>query len=453
MKIGYINIRSPIPAKGPTGRTVHIQEVCRAWRKLGHEVFIITGTPLSISVDVRIFNLSVPTPLSFDRFRRKIISIASSVYNKIGRRKIVFSNQGKENKLGTNNFVDQSNKISWSPRILYRDIVQIINEYQYDNFVYKYSKEIIETEKPDFLYQRLYFGESTGVRLSEKYKLPLIIEVNASNTFRNEWTIKHTYFFELVRKGMENRVCRKAEAVAVVTSFVKDYLVGQNVPSNKIFINSNGVNLDRYYQSDSLRRKIRKQYSLDDKIVVGFLGNFRPWHDVGTLIQCARIVINKFTGTHFLLVGDGPSRYQFEKMSNAIGIRACMTFTGNVLNEQVPGYINAMDIAVAPIPKGPFFHGSPVKIFEYLAMSKPVITSRYPDIESIITHRKNGILVEPGNKVELANAISELINNKELREQLGIGGRRSVEKSYTWERNAKKILDIYSDIKHKKACV
>lgn len=449
MKIGYINIRSPNPKKGTTGRTVHIQEVCRAWQKMGHEVFIITGSPLSIAVDVKIYNLSVPTPLSFDRLRQKITSIPSSVYRKIKGRNIASINTKKERKLSTNISQNNFKKLSWSPRVLYRDIVQIINEYQYDTFVYKNSKEIIETEKPDFLYQRLIFGELSGIKLAEEYEMPIVMEINSSNTFRNEWTNDHTCFFEIVKRMVENKLCQKADAVVVVTPYVKDYFVKQNISLDKIFVNPNGVDLDCYYQNDSLRQKIRNQYDLDDKILVGFLGNFRPWHDVSTLIHSAKIVLSKAPKAHFFLVGDGPLRHQIEEITNATGMGRCVTFTGNIPNEEVQGYINAMDIAVAPIPKGPYFHGSPIKIFEYLAVGKPLIVSRFPVIESIITDHKNGILVEPGDRMQLADAILELISNRELKERLGKEGRRTVEKNHTWAENAARIVDIYRNIQHK----
>lgn len=447
MKIGYINIRSPNPDKGTTGRTVHLQEVCKAWRKMGHEVFVITGNHLNIAADVKTHNLSVPTPLSFDRCRQKIISILLSIYNMIKGKKIVTPNQGKEKTFPASSVLYDTKKISWSPRNLCRDLIQIINEYQYDKFVYIHSKKIIENEKPNFLYQRLIFGESIGLKLSKEYRIPLILEINASSTFKSEWTMQHTKFYDLIKRAMENKLCRYADAILVVTQTIKNYFVKQDISANKIFVNPNGVDLDRYYPDDIIRQKIRTQYGLDNKIVIGFLGNFRPWHDVFTLIQSAEIVLNIKHDVHFILIGDGPSKNQVESMVREKNIGKYVTFIGSIPNEKVPGHIDSMDIAVAPISKVPYFHGSPIKIFEYQSICKPVIVSRYPDIQSIIDDHKGGILVEPGDKVQLADAILELANNRELRKQLGRKGRLSVEKKYTWERNANKILDIYHHVK------
>lgn len=452
MKIGYINIRSPNPARGPSGRTVHIQEVCRAWQKMGHEVFIITGSPLSIAVDVKIYNLSVPTPLSFDRFRRKIATILSTAYNKIKGRQTVSINSEKERKLSTNISQNNFKKLSWSPRVLYRDVVQIINEYQYDTFVYKKSKEIMETEKPDFLYQRLIFGELAGIKLAKEYELPIVMEINSSNTFRDEWPCGHTLFFEIVKRMLEKKLCQNADAVVVVTSYIRNYFIKQDIQPNKLFVNFNGVDLERYYPDDKLRQIIRKQYDLSKKLIVGFLGNFVSWHDLDTLIHSAKIVLGKVPKVHFFLVGDGPLRLQIEKMINVNGMDGCVTFTGSIANEEVPGYINAMDIAVSPLQKD-HIHGLPIKLFEYLAVSKPVIISKFPDIETVITDHKNGILVEPEDKMQLADAILELISDKGLRKKIGIEGRCLVEKNYSWERNAMKILDIYKNIQHKDLCL
>jgi glycosyltransferase involved in cell wall biosynthesis len=115
--------------------------------------------------------------------------------------------------------------------------------------------------------------------------------------------------------------------------------------------------------------------------------------------------------------------------------------------KDVPGYINAMDITVAPFPKLPDFYFSAIKILEYMAVAKPVVASRYPDTESVISDHVNGILVDPGDSIQLAQALLELLEDKELRVRLGEEARRLVSEKYTWKQTAYKIIKISENLR------
>lgn len=78
--------------------------------------------------------------------------------------------------------------------------------------------------------------------------------------------------------------------------------------------------------------------------------------------------------THLLIVGDGPEREKLERQAESSGLRSDTTFTGKIPYDEVPHYMAAMDIAVAPY-KGENFYQSPMPIFEYMAMGKPIVAS------------------------------------------------------------------------------
>ena len=117
----------------------------------------------------------------------------------------------------------------------------------------------------------------------------------------------------------------------------------------------------------------------------------------------------------------------------------------------MPDYLAAADVLIAPykLKKGfekVGFYNSPVKLFEYMAMGKPIITSNIGQISEIIEHGETGLLIEPGNYKEFASGILKLVENPQLRDKLGFNARAEFERNYTWEMNAMKVIAVYEEL-------
>jgi glycosyltransferase involved in cell wall biosynthesis len=294
------------------------------------------------------------------------------------------------------------------------------------------SKEI------DFIYQRYSRFNWTGVALSVVTGLPLALEVNGSEVWVSRqwdpigqlWLLKR---FERINQ-------RAADLIFVVSDVERHNLIDARVIPEKVIVNANGVDIDRF-RPECGGRDIRGMLGIDDTTVVGFVGTFGPWHGAPVLAEAARAVIPT-TNCHFLFVGDGDQRAQTDSIVKASGVSA--TFTGRMPHEDVPAYLDACDILVSPhVPAtdGSEYFGSPTKLFEYMAMAKPVVASRLGQIAEVIHDRENGLLVEPGDATALARAIEKLAQDKSLRTRLGAAGRQTIIGQYTWRHNAARVFE------------
>jgi glycosyltransferase involved in cell wall biosynthesis len=99
-----------------------------------------------------------------------------------------------------------------------------------------------------------------------------------------------------------------------------------------------------------------------------------------------------------------------------------------------------MDIAVLPDSNA---YGSPMKLFEYLAMGKAVVAPRVGPVEEIVRDGENGLLIEPANAEQLAERVLRLAEDPGLRFRLGQQGRAEVLARHTWRRNAETVLAIH----------
>lgn len=124
------------------------------------------------------------------------------------------------------------------------------------------------------------------------------------------------------------------------------------------------------------------------------------------------------------------------------GLLQLARFTGTVSPDEVPGLLSEMDVAVAPYPEKADFYFSPLKVYEYMAAGLPVVASRIGQLDDLIEHGINGLLVPPGDPYALAEALDSLRRDLELRERLGRTARRDVLRDHTWDAVAARILEL-----------
>lgn len=319
------------------------------------------------------------------------------------------------------------------------------------------AQKIIGHVKPNILFLSAdyislnYFWLSNLVACwkAKQNRLPLVLEVNGPLVYEYQKFIqkpKYLYWdYPLLASTFEKKIWRCADAIICVSNQLKEFLVKAGISPTKISVVPNGADLDKF----SLTVKgenVRKRYHLDDKIIVGFVGSLKIWHGVDNLIKSLRIAVAKNNRLHCLIVGNLDDYPDIHNLINAEEMSDYVTLTGNIPYSSIPKHIAAMDITTVPYPNIENFYFSPMKLFEYMAMAKPVIASRIGQIDEVIRHRGNGYLVKPGDLQELAQGILELADNAELREQIGKNARKTVEENYTWIKNAQAIRNIYETL-------
>jgi glycosyltransferase involved in cell wall biosynthesis/O-antigen/teichoic acid export membrane protein len=287
----------------------------------------------------------------------------------------------------------------------------------------------------EFIYQRYNRFNCAGVLLSALSGLPLILEYNGSEV----WVARNWDPIGLLPllKRFELTNQRRADLMVVVSSTESANLKASGVPAHRILVNPNAVDVDEFHPGCG-GQDLRTQLELEDKIVVGFVGSFGPWHGTEILARAA-CLIGAGSPCHFLFIGAGDHRHQTESILAESGCDAAASFVGAIPHSSISRYLDACDILVAPhipMPDGKPYFGSPTKLFEYLAMGRPVVASRLGQMAELLVNDQTAILVEPGDPSELASAILRLSRDQPLRRRLGASARSLVTSGHTWRHNA-----------------
>ncbi|MCJ7646238.1 glycosyltransferase, partial [bacterium] len=156
-----------------------------------------------------------------------------------------------------------------------------IPEMSYNRILFKEARRIFDRERPGLIYQRYSRNNYTGVTLSLKYKIPLIIEYNGSEIWMaRNWGKR--FIFEGITEKIEILNLKAADLIVVVSDVMKEELLNRGIDEEKILVNPNGFDPEMY-NAEVDGEKIREGYGFKDKVVVGFIGTFGPWHGADVL--------------------------------------------------------------------------------------------------------------------------------------------------------------------------
>lgn len=305
--------------------------------------------------------------------------------------------------------------------------------------------------RPRVLYQRHGRFAFAGALLSALLRIPLVLEYQASEIWlANNWDPARFQKW----LGLCEEVSIAASArIVVLSEALRDELIARGYPENRIILNPAAVDPERFHPGCGGAEVRRRLGVSPNQTLVAFAGSFSYYHGIPVLARAIASLLKRreedprFANLRFVLVGDGLLRSETEEALRPIDKFRAVIFTGLVAHASIPSYLDASDILVSPqIPNAdgqPFF-GSPTKLFEYMAMEKAIVASNLDQLSSVLSHANTAWMVTPGSDTELADAISSLAADSELRRSLGRNARAAALQRHTWRQNAERLLSVLS---------
>ncbi len=348
---------------------------------------------------------------------------------------------------------DRLSGLSIRPRLYqippYRSLEPLgeIREMAYNLKLFVEGLAILRREKPRFLYYRHTGFCLAPLILSRCLTIPLVLEFNSSDDWRARFWKERRYRFWALLKWAERLNLSRSDLVVTVSDICRDQIVKiSGIPKERILVNPNGVNPSRFNPSIS-GAPVRKRLGMTPEgIVVGFAGTFMKYHGVEILAQA---ILNlkrqgRLVGFYFLLLGEGGCQEEIQGRLLASGCGPWVRFPGAIPFSEVQDYLAACDILVSPHHPPPAdvgFFGSPIKIFEYMAMGKAIVASRVGQIAELLSDGREALLIPAGDVQALEEAILKLACDSHLRARLGASAREKAGSSHTWKQNFKGILN------------
>ena len=257
------------------------------------------------------------------------------------------------------------------------------------------------------------------------------------------WGI-HSRFIGFSFRILERWLPTLADSISCASAYLKYLCIRYGVKKKLIF--DAPVGADPEVFNPSLDGGwVKEKYGIKGGCVL-YIGQLHGAQYVEILVEAANIVLHKRPDLKFLIVGEGFLMDKLRKRVFDLGLEEKVIFTGSVLHEDVPSYIAAADVCVAPFRDTEVTRcKSPLKIVEYLAMGKVIVASCVGEVRNMVGGC--GILVEPGSYRKLAEGIMWAFENKDsIYDKVKERSRKRIENKYNWGRTASNILSAYNKI-------
>ena len=313
------------------------------------------------------------------------------------------------------------------------------------------AARVCDTVRPSIIHAasgfRGYDNALKGLALARSRHLPFVYE--ARSFHEHTWAPLYDGIADApltkMRMAQEDRCMAEADVVVTISDAMAREFRERGVDDDKLFIVPNSVD-DHFLASGGGEegRKFRTDHRLEGKTVIGYVSNMSNREGHSVLIDAfARMASDKGEYS-LLLVGDGRTRPDLEKQADRLGVRSSIVFTGTIDHDKIRGAYEAIDVFVVPrLSDYASDYVTPMKPFEAMALSRPVIMSDRPVSREILGDEERGLYFTTGDPEHLAAVIEELILDDEGTKRRAETARKWVRDNRTWRANALLYNNIY----------
>ncbi len=301
----------------------------------------------------------------------------------------------------------------------------------------------IQKDKPDIIHTiglRSY-QSLTALKISKKLNIPLIVSDQGGLTTHP--FLKQSSMFLRILYKIQNyfikQIINHATIISAANEYEKKIFLDINKNSN-VQIIRNGVNLQNLVSKINFKEK----YQIATKFIL-FVGRFSKSKGIETLIHALNIIQNKhkFSDTILVIMGvDFGYEKNMEELIEKFDLSKRIMVIKNPPREDVISAYGESEFLVLPSQ----WELSPLVPLESFAFKKPVISTNSHGIPFTVQDNKNGILVDPENPSQLANAIEKLVLDDNLRERMGLSGYNFVHEECNCVSMAKNSLKLYEQV-------
>jgi glycosyltransferase involved in cell wall biosynthesis len=182
-----------------------------------------------------------------------------------------------------------------------------------------------------------------------------------------------------------------------------------------------------------------------DIFFLSVLDGYHEFKGLDVLLGAIRIAKREMPYLKLIVGGEGAQKDHYMKVSKSMGLGGNVEFVGSVPQKMLVDYYSSCSLFVLP-SIDPTRETFGIVLLEAMACGKPVVATKIAGAAEDIKANKAGLVVSPGDKEKLAEAMLCILKNQELAAKMGTAGRRMVEMKYNWRRVAEQTLELYEEL-------
>lgn len=249
---------------------------------------------------------------------------------------------------------------------------------------------------------------------------------------------------------LERRMYLAADRIVTVGHGYKEQIAAKVPVGDRISVVMNGVDAELFAPRPR-DAEFLKQWGLEKKFVCSYVGTIGMAHGLEVVVRAARILQEQGrTDIAFLIVGDGARRSELERLAAQEGVQQHVIFTGRMSRDQMPTVLASSDACLVHLRKTELFETVvPSKIFETMAMGRPIIMGVRGESREIVKAAGAAIEMEPESETDLVHGLLKLADDAAFRESLSHSARAYVLEHYDRSQQAAKMLKVFEGLVRK----
>lgn len=287
-------------------------------------------------------------------------------------------------------------------------------------------KKIIKNFKPDIVNAHYASGYGTLARMAGAKNL--VISTWGSDVY--SYPYKNKICMHIIRKNFKyaSAIAATSHAMAEQTKRL------QGEKAKDVTVTPFGVDIDLFQISEKKENK---------QPIIGIVKYLEPIYDIPLLIKAFAIVAKESEVKPLLhIYGDGKLRGELEQLTRDLGVEQYVTFFGTIPNKEVPQALQNFDIFVNCSLRESFG----VAIVEAMACKLPIVATDTEGFREVVVDGETGYVLKDREPETMAAAFRTLLDNPELRREMGENGRKRVLEEYDWERNVDVMEKLFESV-------
>lgn len=404
MKILFLSHYFPPEVNAPATRTY---EHCKQWVKDGHEVTVISCVPHH------------PMGKAYPGYSNKLVHVEyKDGIKAIKILTYITANEGFAKR--TFNYV------------FYMLMAILVAPFL--------SKaDVVISTSPQF------FNGLAGYFVSRMKRAKWVLEIRdlwpesivAVGAIKNEKIIK-------ALEAVESFIYRKADHIVPVTNAFRKHILERGGRDDRITVIRNGVDLG-FFAEQPVDEAFAESIGVKGKFVAAYVGTHGMAHGLDVILEAAE-KLRERDDIVFLTAGDGAERARLEQEATRRGLKNVIML-GQLPKEKMPALWSITSVSLVLLKKlDLFLTVIPSKIFETMAMKKPIILGVRGESQEIIDAAGSGVCIEPENADELAQAIVKMADSPDYCRQLGEAGKVCVAAEFDRTVLAKRFESVFLNL-------
>lgn len=296
-------------------------------------------------------------------------------------------------------------------------------------------KKAVKENRTELIYERYSLFLFASVWWAKRNNIPIVLEINDSSLVHR---VRKLHFVSLARK-FERWIFKNATGLVFISSEFQQIAskeFGEIAPS---VVSPNAADLDAFIINDEKALALRQKLIIDDKVVIGYVGAFVHWHGIDWFVDMIADRLKDHPNIVLLLIGDGVSYQPIKDRIKQSQVEEQVILTGRIPHDEVSTYLSAMDFGILPDSNN---YGSPMKLFEFMAMAKGMIAPDFTPIAEVVKDNETSWLFPANDRQACIEKTLTLAANKAEQKQVGQKARRYIEAERQWKHNAQQMLSL-----------